>query len=45
MLKMLKDKIKIHKYIGEKNRSIFGRGWEHLKIIGLKMLEEDKIRQ
>ena len=27
---MLTNKIKIHKYIGETNRSIFERSWEHL---------------
>ena len=30
MLKMPTDKIRIHKYIGETNRSIFEKGWEHL---------------
>ena len=34
MLKMLTDKIKIHKYIGETNRSIFERGWEDLNDYG-----------
>jgi hypothetical protein len=29
-LKLLMEEIKMHKYIGETNRSIFERGWEHL---------------
>ena len=29
-LKMLTDNIKIHKYIGETNRSVFEKSWEHL---------------
>ena len=29
-LRMLKDKIRIHKYIGESARSIFERSWEHV---------------
>ena len=30
ILRMVKDKIKIHKYIGETARSIFKRSWDHV---------------
>ena len=30
IFKNLRDKIKMHKYIGETSRSIYERGWEHL---------------